>query len=260
MDSLTYTGINITETTVVDLTVTATATETTNNDTASTSETLSVTIYDSTVLTANADNIITNASTGDSLEISLNALTTNDDLTDETTNLNNATGTSGTDLTYDSNSITLTDIADGESFTYEVSDGTYSDTATANIEIQGSSTLTGSADDDILINTYNDSVNTIDGIVNFGHTYSTKNQIGFTYTSATTGVSITSITFDLSAGGNTNAVFDTSGPASKAPTIGTSTSGISSSDVTFDAPDASSTLTVNFSEGSFSEGILSTLA
>lgn len=110
--------------------------------------------------------------------------------------------------------------------------------------------------DDIIIASRQNSTaltnNSIHATVLSGDTYNQNNQIGFDFAYSLTGAAIASIVFDLS--NDANAYFDTAGDGSTAPSIGSSTVGISSSDVTFDAPDDSSTLTVNFAQGSFSAG------
>lgn len=64
---------------------------------------------------------------------------------------------------------------------------------------------------------------------------------------------ISSITIDLTAGSDANAVFDLEGSGSYGPVIG-SKSGLSSSDISFSDSDGKSSLTISFAEGSFGVG------
>ncbi len=255
LDNLFYTEPSVSNGgTTHDLTVTATSSEVANGDAASTTQTLTVTVFDlGASIDAQDDLVITNTAEGSALDIAFDALAANDGQSD-LTELNNVFADAGTDLTYDSDSVTLTDVADGESFVYESLYGVTTDTANVDVEIQDSYTLTGSDRDEILINGRNAGFNIVDARVRSGDTFGQTNQIGFTYTAAVAGLSIISITMDLQAGGDNNAVFDTSGGGSSGPDIGVDTSGIPLSDVTFDAPDHSPTLTVNFTPGAFSQG------
>jgi len=204
---------------------------------------------------ANADNIITNASDGDALNVSLDSLTHNDNLIDSMS-VTNIVADSGTDITSSATDINFTDIAEGEGITYTVSDANNSDSAYADINIQDRDSLEGTEYDDILIASRQNNTavanNSVQATVLSGNTYNQNNQIGFNFANSLTGAAIASIVFDLS--NDANAYFDTSGDGSTAPSMGSSTVGISSSDVTFDAPDGSSTLRVDFAQGSFSSG------
>ena len=204
---------------------------------------------------ASTDNIISNVNSGDSLTVDYSALIHNDNLLSGM-NITNVTGATGTDITSTVNDVTFTDAADGESITYTISDGTVSDSTTASVTLQNTNVLRGTSDDDIIIagqqNTLNVSNYAISATVLSGSTYNQDNQIGFTYDQSLSGLSITSITLDLS--NDANAIFDTEGTGSTAPAIGASTTGIDSADVSFTAPDASQTLTVDFTPGSFTQG------
>ena len=206
---------------------------------------------------ANRDNIITNAAPGDSLDVSYEALMANDTVSSGMT-VSNVTPDAGTVLTSDTNSVTLTDVADGESFSYDISDASSSDTAGVDVTVVNSDNLTGTDNDDILISARNNAVpvanNFVEATVRPGNTYNQTNQIGFRFTDSLNGLAIASITLDLRAGTDPNAVFDTAGGGSSAPAIGADTNGINSGDVSFVAPDASPTLTVNFAAGSFTTG------
>ena len=204
---------------------------------------------------ANADNIITNANDGDTLSVDYSALTHNDNLSDGMS-VTDVVANSGTDVTTSASTVTFSDVADGESISYTISDGTTSDTTHADVTLQNSDSLQGTRYDDIIIanrqNSRSAEQNRVNAIVLPGDTYNQNNQIGFDFTQSLNGLAITSITLDLS--NDNNAYFDTSGSGSTAPSIGADTSGISSSDVTFDAPDGSQTLQINFTEGSFTAG------
>lgn len=64
---------------------------------------------------------------------------------------------------------------------------------------------------------------------------------------------ISSITIDLGAGGDHNAVFDLEGNYSYGPVIG-GKSGLSNSDISFSDSDGESSLTISFADGSFGVG------
>ncbi|GAA5316259.1 MAG: hypothetical protein AseanaTS_14640 [Candidatus Pelagadaptatus aseana] len=205
-------------------------------------------------LDADRDVIVTNAATGDSLDISDKALLNNDSVTEQVS-ISNVAPAVGTDLTVGTDGLTLTDIADGEGFDYTLSNAAQSDTTGVTVEQVNSNKLTGNYRDEILINTRNAAGNNVvTATVNAGNTFAQTNQIGFRFDQAMAGMSILAITLDLQAGTDGNAIFDTAGDGSSAPQIGGSTSGINSSNVSFNAPDASSTLTVNFANGEFTQG------
>ncbi|WP_457747610.1 beta strand repeat-containing protein, partial [Sulfurimonas sp.] len=204
---------------------------------------------------ANTDNIITNATTGDSLSVSADALTHNDNLIDNMS-ITNVTPAAGTDITTSATDITFTDIASGESIDYTISDGVLLDSTHADVTLQNSDSLMGTGYDDILIasrtNNNTSANNVVEAVVLSGNTYNQNNQIGFNYLASANATAIASITLDIS--NDPNAYFDTTGAGSTAPSMGASTVGIASSDVTYDAPDGSNTLTVNFAQGSFTQG------
>ena len=154
----------------------------------------------------------------------------------------------GTTLTSDSDSVTLTNAADGQSFSYDVTNGSITDTANVDVTLVNSDVITGSDGDDIIIsarsNTTPIASNFIDATVRPGNTANQDNQIGFKFADSLAGLAIASITLDLRAGTDGDAYFDTTGGGSTAPSIGADTSGIASGDVTFVAPDASPTLTI----------------
>ncbi|MEN4054163.1 Ig-like domain-containing protein, partial [Sulfurimonas sp. NWX79] len=203
---------------------------------------------------ANVDNIITNATDGSSVSVAYDALIHNDTLSSDM-KVTNVVADNGTDINSDNTGITFTDIANGEAVTYTISntDASVTDSAKANVTLQNSDSIRGTAYDDIIIanrqNSNNAATHIVLATVLSGSTYNQDNQIGFEFQRSFNGSAINSITFTLPQG-----YFDTSGSGSTAPSIGASTVGIDSSDVTFDAPDGSQTLTVNFAQNSFSEG------
>ncbi|MCW9046601.1 MAG: type I secretion C-terminal target domain-containing protein, partial [Gammaproteobacteria bacterium] len=205
---------------------------------------------------ANRDNIITNAADGDSVDVSYDALMANDTIS-STMNVTNVTPATGTDLSSDADSVTLTDVADGESFSYEISDASVSDSATVDVTLVDSDALVGTDGDDILINARTSAApvanNFIDATVRSGDTFNQSNQIGFRFSDSLNGLSIAAITLDLRAGTDANAYFDTTGSGSSGPTIGADTT-LNSADVSFNAPDNSATLTINFAANSFNTG------
>ena len=101
---------------------------------------------------ANRDNVITNASASESIDIDYAALMANDVVT-STMNVSNVVATGATSISSDSDSVTVNNVVDGDSFSYDVSDGTVSDTTQVDVTVVNSDTLTGSDNDDILIGT-----------------------------------------------------------------------------------------------------------
>ena len=201
---------------------------------------------------AQNDHVITNATEGNSLDIPINALTANDSM-DAQTSPSNIVADDGTALSVDDGKVALADVADGEGFTYETTANGITHKAEVDVSRVDDDTLIGTVGDDILINAREDISpvsNIVDAVVLAGDTYQQTNQIGFTYASGVEDVSISKITIDL---GDSGAFFDTEGGGSSAPTIG-GDSDIIVDDVTFDAPDGSSTLTVTFNDGLFTEG------
>ena len=89
---------------------------------------------------ANANNIITNATDGDALNVSYDSLLYNDNITD-TMSVSDVVADAGTDISTTDTDLVFSDIADGEGVTYTVSDATTSDSAYADITIQNSDAL-----------------------------------------------------------------------------------------------------------------------
>lgn len=221
-----------------------------DGDTASASLTLDVARFE-----AINDHIITNATAGEALDIPIDALTANDSVTAQTS-LGNVVSNTDTALTVAADTVTLSDVADGEGFTYELATGATSDSAVVDVSLVDSDTLLGTAGDDILINTRPNitaATNIVDAVVAAGDTYQNADQIGFTYSSGTEGVWIESISLNLQAGGDTDAAFDSEGSGSSGPEIGSLT-GIDSGDVEFSVVDGQPTLTVSFDDHAFTQG------
>ncbi|CAG35245.1 Ig-like domain-containing protein [Desulfotalea psychrophila] len=197
-------------------------------------------------LDANYDSIITNADEGTSLDIDYDVLLANDSGTGNTSVTSVAAG-SGTDLLTTSAGVTLANVADGESFTYEISSGNASDRAKVDVTRTNASKLTGTSGDDVIINTAESVDYTVEAIVRPGNTYYTDNQIGLIFTGKAA-ISITAVTFDLRAGGNENAIFDLSDHHLK---IGEDTAGIDSYNVGFTTENGGSRLTFTFHPDEF---------
>ncbi len=107
---------------------------------------------------ANRDHIITNADANGALTVDYSALMANDGVTVNSV-VNTVTADLGTDLTTGSDSLTLSNLADGDSFTYELSDNSdlllspVTDSTGVDVELVNSDVLLGTSRDDILINT-----------------------------------------------------------------------------------------------------------
>jgi large repetitive protein len=102
-------------------------------------------------LDANSDRIITNTAEGDSLSIAHDMLLANDAGSSQVT-IDNITPDAGTDLTTSPDEITLTDLADGENFTYQITAEGVSDSARVEVVRVDAAQLHGTSGDDILIN------------------------------------------------------------------------------------------------------------
>jgi T1SS-143 domain-containing protein len=216
-----------------------------DGDTTSASLTLDVFRFD-----AQNDHIITNAAVGDSLDIPFDALTANDKVGAQTS-LGNILADEGTALSVAGDKVTLTNVGNGEGFSYEIAGGGLTDRAAVDVSLVDSDRLIGTDGDDILINTRAAATHIVEAVVAAGYTYGNANQIGFTYASGEEELSIKSISIDLRAGGDTNAVFDTN---DYGPVIGNNTSGIPTDTVAFSSSDQNSTLTVTFGDGAFTVG------
>jgi|LGVF01.1.fsa_nt_gb T1SS-143 domain-containing protein len=204
---------------------------------------------------AQNDHVITNTAVGDSLDIPLDALTANDSVTAQTS-MGNVVPGAGTDLSIANGKVTLNNVANGQGFAYEITTGGTSDSAAVDVSLVDSDTLIGTAGDDILINTRPDisaATNIVDAVVAAGDTYQNADQMGFTYSHGTEGVWIEAISLNLQAGGDDNAFFDSEGSGSSGPEIGSLT-GIDPGDVSFSVTDGSPTLTVAFTDHTFTQG------
>ncbi|MEZ4483666.1 MAG: type I secretion C-terminal target domain-containing protein, partial [Syntrophotaleaceae bacterium] len=203
---------------------------------------------------AQNDHVITNAAAGESLDIPFDALIANDSVTAQTA-LGDVVPDAGTALSVGDGKVTLSQVADGAGFDYELATGEASDTAAVDVSLVDSDSLFGAAGDEILINTRPDlgvAANLVDSVVAAGDTYQNANQIGFTYSAGAEGVWIESISINLQAGGDDNAYFDSAGGGSFGPATGSLT-GIDPGDVTFSVSDGSPVLTATFAEGTFTQ-------
>lgn len=215
-----------------------------DNDGDTTSATLTLEVAR---LEAGNDHVITNAAAGEALNIHYDALTANDTLTAYTT-LQNVVGNAGTDLSVANDTVTLSNVADGEGFTYDLISGSASDTGTVDVSLVTGDTLIGTSGDDILINTHSAPSNIVDAMVAAGDTHTNPNQFGFTYTDGVAGTYITSLSINLQASlDENNAHFDYDYQ------IGDQTAGIASSDVNVSGVNTP-VLTATFANSAFTQG------
>ncbi|WP_283103833.1 beta strand repeat-containing protein, partial [Shewanella gelidii] len=197
---------------------------------------------------ANANNVITNLTSGSTIDIPVEYLT-HGDRTPYDTQITSVTG----DGTLANDVVTVTNATDASTFNYVIDGNGATDSADVDFDFTSSNVLTGTAESDIIIanNSNASSDATINATVRPGNTYNTNgnNQIGFTFATATAGLFIASISIDLRAGTDTNAIFDTGDRLGVGNTVGLN---VSTSD--FVLSDSNSVITVNFSDNEFTNG------
>ncbi len=156
-----------------------------------------------------------------------------------------------TGLTTSSRGITLTDIADGENFFYEISAEGLTDSARVEVVSVDTEQLHGTSGDDILINTKPSARDySIEAIVKPGNTQDQTNQIGIVF-AGTADLYVTDITIDLRDGRDSDAYFNIRGDNSSGPDIGSDTT-FTINDQIFAATEDTPTLDLHFRETTFS--------
>ncbi|MCP5422565.1 MAG: retention module-containing protein [Chromatiaceae bacterium] len=139
------------------------------------------------------------------------------------------------------------------------------DTASSSVEIEvvrtnvqiDSGTFSGTDGADLLVGRPLTAATSVTGSVGAGSTFSSgDNQFAFTFGAGDGSVSVSRISIDLRAGGDSNAIFDTVGSNSYGPALGTLV-GIGAGDITFSPASGQSdspVLTIDFVDGSFGVG------
>ncbi|MFS1424875.1 type I secretion C-terminal target domain-containing protein [Shewanella sp. 10N.286.48.B5] len=202
-------------------------------------------------LDANVNNIITNQADGSTLNIDT-AYLTHGDATPSSAAITSVDG--GASL---SNGVVTVNAAnDGDNFNYTLEGNGASDSAEVTVDYQNSTTLTGTHENDIIIANSTNSGGTqaiVNATVRAGDTYNATNQFGFQVAALAAGLSITQIQIDLRAGTDTNAEFDISDTTIA---VGSDSVGItdSANDIFAAMTNDNSVLTMNFSNGDFTEG------
>ncbi|MBR9728197.1 hypothetical protein G3R48_09425, partial [Shewanella intestini] len=197
---------------------------------------------------ANVNNLISNLSSGSTIDIPVEYLT-HGDKTPYSTEITNVTG----DATLTNDIVTVANATNESNFNYQIDGNGASDSADVDFNFINSNQLIGGAGNDIIIaaSSGNQLPTAFNAIVKRGDTYNTNgnNQIGFTFNSAIAGLYISNITINLEGGLDDSANFDTSDRFA----IGSNTSGISTSNVITISNDES-TLSANFDNNDFSNG------
>ncbi|WP_228768546.1 beta strand repeat-containing protein [Shewanella sp. TC10] len=206
-------------------------------------------------LDANVNNVITNQAQGD-LTISTEYLTHGDALPDNGS-LSSVTTGSASNTSLANDTVTITNVNDGDSFEYTLSANGTTDTAEVTVDYQNSDILIGTHENDIIIasSTANNTVSAtnIKATVKSGNTYNASNQFGFEAALLAAGISITRIDINLRGGGDTNAIVDVS---QSNLVKGSDSVGIDDSNTNIFAnmTQDSGTLTAVFSAGDFTNG------